>query len=298
MRITQSMIANNALKNIRNSMLRREELSEQISTGKKINKPSDDPEKAGKASYFMSRNRLLNSYIDDIKNTRSVLVYYDTALQEMQNVNHRIKELTVQTANGTQTIEDRHHIALELKQLKEHLYKLANTQIGGKYIFGGAKTDIPPVRKENSKVVINTPQEANIRAKLPIENINVEYGVTVYDVFKTDTGETVFGILDRLIDSVEEGKNDNIERDLGSLDSILNNVNSNLARIGSVDNMLESMEKRFENVVDNNNDIVNDLVGTDLPKALSDLSLEQTTLQAALKTTAQILPQSLVDFIR
>lgn len=298
MRITQSMIANNALKNIRNSMLRREELSEQISTGKKINKPSDDPEKAGKASYFMSRNRLLNSYIDDIKNTRSVLVYYDTALQEMQNVNHRIKELTVQAANGTQTIEDRHHIALELKQLKEHLYKLANTQIGGKYIFGGAKTDIPPVRKENNKVVINTPQEANIRAKLPIENINVEYGVTVYDVFKTDTGETVFGILDRLIDSVEEGKNDNIERDLGSLDSILNNVNSNLARIGSVDNMLESMEKRFENVVNNNNDIVNDLVGTDLPKALSDLSLEQTTLQAALKTTAQILPQSLVDFIR
>ena len=298
MRVTQSMIANNAINNIRNSLLRREELSEEISTGKKINKPSDDPVNAGKSSYLMSRNRLLNGYIEDIKNTRSVLVYYDTALQEMQNVNHRIKELAVQAANDTQTVEDRHHIALELKQLKEHLYKLANTQIGGKYIFGGAKTNVPPVRKENETVVINTPQEANIRAKLPVEHIDIEYGVTVYDVFKTDSGETVFGILDRLIDSAESGNDDDIERDLGSLDSILNKVNANLARVGSVDNMLESMEKRFEKVVDNNTDIINNLVGTDLPKALSDLSLEQTTLQAALKTTAQILPQSLVDFIR
>ncbi|NUU99444.1 hypothetical protein XO12_04815 [Marinitoga sp. 1154] len=298
MRITQSMIANNALKNIRNSYIRREELSEQISTGKTVNRPSDDPTKAGKSSYLMSRNRLLNEYIDDIKNTRSVLVYYDTALQEMQNVNHRIKELTVQAANDTQTVEDRNHIALELKQLKEHLYKLANTQIGGKYIFGGAKTNVPPVRKENESVVINIPQEANIRAKLPIEHIDIEYGVTVYDVFKTDSGETVFGILDRLINSVEKGNNDDIERDLGSLDNILNKVNANLARVGSVDNMLESMKNRFEKVVDNNTDIINELIGTDLPKALSDLSLEQTTLQAALKTTAQILPQSLVDFIR
>ncbi|GAB6188794.1 flagellar hook-associated protein FlgL [Marinitoga arctica] len=298
MRITQSMIANNALKNIRNSMLKREELSEQITTGKRIKKPSDDPVNAGKSSYLMSRNRLLNEYIEDIKNTRSVMVYYDTALQEMQNVNHRIKELTIQAANDTQTIEDKHHIALELKQLKEHLYKLANTQIGGKYIFGGAKTNVPPVEKENESIIINTPQEANIRARLPIEHIDIEYGVTVYDVFKTDSGETVFGILDRLINSVENGTDDDIERDLGSLDNILNKVNVNLARVGSVDNMLESMEKRFEKVIDNNTDIINELVGTDLTKALSDLSLEQTTLQAALKTTAQILPQSLVDFIR
>ncbi|WP_129408920.1 flagellar hook-associated protein FlgL [Marinitoga lauensis] len=261
MRVTQSMIANNAINNIRNSLLRREELSEEISTGKKINKPSDDPVNAGKSSYLMSRNRLLNGYIEDIKNTRSVLVYYDTALQEMQNVNHRIKELAVQAANDTQTVEDRHHIALELKQLKEHLYKLANTQIGGKYIFGGAKTNVPPVRKENETVVINTPQEANIRAKLPVEHIDIEYGVTVYDVFKTDSGETVFGILDRLIDSAESGNDDDIERDLGSLDSVLNKVNANLARVGSVDNMLESMEKRFEKVVDNNTDIINNLVG-------------------------------------
>lgn len=298
MRITQSMIANNALKNIRNSMLKREELSEQITTGKKINKPSDDPSNAGKSSYLMSRNRILNGYIEDIKGTRSVLKYYDNALQEMQTINHRIKELTVQAADDTKTVEDRHHIALELEQLKDHLFKLANTQIGGKYIFGGAKTDIPPVRKENESVIINTPQEANVRAKLPLENIEVEYGVTVYDVFKTDTGETAFGILERLINSVESGDTDSIERDLGSLDSILNNVNANLARVGSVDNMLESMEKRFENVIDNNTDIINDLVGTDLTKAISDLTLEQTALQAALKTTAQILPQSLVDFIR
>jgi len=298
MRITQGMIANNALKNIRNSMLKREELSEQITTGKKINKPSDDPSNAGKSSYLMSRNRILNGYIEDIKGTRSVLKYYDTALQEMQTINHRIKELTVQAADDTKTVEDRHHIALELEQLKDHLFKLANTQIGGKYILGGAKTDIPPVRKENESVIINTPQEANVRAKLPLENIEIEYGVTVYDVFKTDTGETAFGILERLISSVESGDTDSIERDLGSLDSILNNVNANLARIGSVDNMLESMEKRFENVIDNNTDIINDLVGTDLTKAISDLTLEQTALQAALKTTAQILPQSLVDFIR
>ncbi|NUU98274.1 flagellar hook-associated protein FlgL [Marinitoga sp. 1138] len=301
MRITQSMIANRALNDIRNSMLKREELSEQLSTGKRVRKPSDDPVAAGKSSYLMGRNRVLNEYIDNIKNTRSVLVYYDTALQEMQDVNHRIKELTVKAANDTQTLEDRQHIAEELKQLKDHLYKIANTQINGKYIFGGAKTDLPPVRKDNNKIIINTPREANVRAKLPLEHVEIEYGVTVYDVFRTDSGETVFGILDRLIDSVEnadKNSDENIERDLGSLDEILNKVNANLARVGSTDNMLESMEKRFERVVDNNTDIINELIGTDMTKAFSDFTLEQNILQAALKTTAQILPQSLVDFIR
>ncbi|MDQ7861645.1 flagellar hook-associated protein FlgL [Peribacillus frigoritolerans] len=140
MRVTQSMLTNNMLSNLSSSYEKMSKLQEQVSSQKKFSKPSDNPVAAMMGMGYRTNLNQIGQYQNNIAEATNWIDSTDDAITESVSAMQRIRELTVQGSNGTYEGEQLKTITEEIKQLKEHLITLGDTQIGGKYIFNGQDT--------------------------------------------------------------------------------------------------------------------------------------------------------------
>lgn len=149
MRITNKMMTNNVLHNINNNKNLLSTLENQYSTGKKIQKPSDDPIVAVRALKLRTNLSELNQYVE--KNIPDALSWMDTTESSLNVVNEILRQMNTycnQGANDTLTAENRNSIVENLEQLKQHIYQEGNSNYAGRYVFSGYKTDTPLVFNE------------------------------------------------------------------------------------------------------------------------------------------------------
>ena len=112
----------------------------QMTEGKQILKPSDAPDKSAQISRLKSAIDRQESYVSTIKQVRDKLSQQESALKGATEVMYRLKELSVQAANDTYSAADRKSIAIEVKELRNQMLSLANTQdVNGNFIFSGTR---------------------------------------------------------------------------------------------------------------------------------------------------------------
>jgi flagellar hook-associated protein 3 FlgL len=120
----------------------------QISSGKRIMTPADDPAASVRLIDLDQVTKQTEQYQDNIVMARQRLSLEEANLDDVVNVLNRIKTLTVQGLNDTYSQVDRAAIASELDQLNENLLGLANTKnANGEYIFAGYSTDTKPYQE-------------------------------------------------------------------------------------------------------------------------------------------------------
>lgn len=149
MRITNKMMTNNVLHNINNNKNLLSTLENQYSTGKKIQKPSDDPIIAVRALKLRTNLSELTQYVE--KNIPDALSWMDTTESSLNVVNEILRQMNTycnQGANDPLTAENRKSIVENLEQLKQHIYQEGNSNYAGRYVFSGYKTDTPLVFNE------------------------------------------------------------------------------------------------------------------------------------------------------
>ena len=142
MRVTNHMVTSSSLRNMQKSMQRVSKLNEQITTGKKISAPSEDPVIAIRALKLRTTCDQLEQYKN--KNIKDALSWLDTTQSSIQNVHDRLKSIygyCVQGAHDTFSTDDRNKIINELKSLKEGIYSEGGTTYAGRYLFSGYKTE-------------------------------------------------------------------------------------------------------------------------------------------------------------
>lgn len=142
MRITNQMVNNNLLKNINRHQVDMDEVQNQISTGQKIRRPSDDPGLATNQIAFRSRLYELNQYQKNMDDSKSRLDMIDGNLDRVTDILQRLRELTVQAANGTyqgdKGFELDVAIGKEVDELLKGLVEIANGRDAtGQPLFGG-----------------------------------------------------------------------------------------------------------------------------------------------------------------
>lgn len=137
-RITNNIMVNTLKRNMNINMLNLDKLQYQLATGRKINRPSDNP--AGLVRSLRLRSDLVKNeqYLANIKNGINFMDTTDSAMDNINKVLQRIRELTVQGANGTNDVDARQSITEEINQLNDQLKVIANTTYGSKYIFSGS----------------------------------------------------------------------------------------------------------------------------------------------------------------
>ncbi len=142
MRITNKMMTNNVLYNINSNKNSLSKLEEQYSTGKKIQRPSDDPIIATRALKLRTNLTELNQYYE--RNIPDALAWMDiteSALNEANDILTKIHTYCVNGATDTLTENDRNSIAVNLAQFRDQIFQEGNTNYAGRYVFSGYKTD-------------------------------------------------------------------------------------------------------------------------------------------------------------
>src|SRR5699024_11143567 len=159
MRITQSMMQDNLLRQIFNSQAQMDKYLTQITTGKKIRRPSEDPVVAMKGISYRTEVAEVEQYRRNASEIWTWMDHSDDVLDKASKAMQRIEELAIQAANDTYTPNERRSIQEEVKALRDQLVELANTQVHGKYIFNGTHTDIPRIIEEDGEFTVNPEAE-------------------------------------------------------------------------------------------------------------------------------------------
>lgn len=140
MRVTNSMLVSNMMRNLNNNLRRLDKYQNQQATGKKIRYASDDPVVASRALKLRTDLSELEQYQKNTNDALSWLEVTETAVADIGDVLQRARELAVR-ANGVTTVEDKQKISAEMEQLKKQLISSGNTTYAGRYIFSGYNTD-------------------------------------------------------------------------------------------------------------------------------------------------------------
>lgn len=142
MRVTNQMVTSGSLRNMQKSMQRVDQLNNQVTTGKKIAAPSEDPVIAIRALKLRTTVDQLDQYKN--KNIQDALSWLDTTQTSIQNVYDRLQDVYYYCEQGAQDTfqsKDRHTIVQELQELKDAIYREGGTTYAGRYLFSGYKTE-------------------------------------------------------------------------------------------------------------------------------------------------------------
>jgi len=317
-RITSSLMSNQALNYLGKNLSLLTSMQEKISSGQNINKPSDDP--IGLTRILDLSNTLKTDarYSNNIQDAISEVNTADTVINNMVELVQRAQELATQGANFTNNQDGRNAIALEIDQLINQMVQLGNTDISGKYLFGGFRTDIPPFSRTGDDISYNgTPPTESWQRSVDISrgvqittNINGDdllgqVGVTAAGPPLPSTYSAAsHGVFKTLIDlklSLQASGDPNqlteIRNRLDELTTDLNTVLSKQAIIGSASNRLEVTQGRLDerkSVLTKQYASIQDI---DMAKTIADLNQQQNVFQASLTVTGRLLQTSLLNYL-
>ncbi len=174
MRITNHMVTSSSLRNMQKSMQRVSTLNEQVTTGKKISAPSEDPVVAIRALKLRTTCDQLDQYKN--KNVKDALNWLDTTQTSIQNIYDRLDDVYVyceQGATDTYQTKDRNTIISELYALKDAIYSEGGTTYAGRYLFSGYKTETNLIFQDEAAkkgLSYNITEDIN-PAKIEVKNV-------------------------------------------------------------------------------------------------------------------------------
>lgn len=173
MRITNSMMTNNILLSLNNNRKTMADYETQLATGKRIQKPSDDPIVAARALKFRTNLSEIDQYKTNTNDALSWLSVTEQAVSNTTSILQRIHELSVQSSSGTLSTTNRVNAIEEIEQLRDQIVSEGNVSYAGRYVFTGFQT--------NSSLVFN-------------ETTTDSY--TISETFSADDIETVKKVFD------------------------------------------------------------------------------------------------------
>ncbi|MDP4088225.1 MAG: flagellar hook-associated protein FlgL, partial [Bacillota bacterium] len=144
MRVTNKMLSNNFLRDMNNNLENMQTLQQQMSSGKEIRKPSDNPFKAARAMQLNTDINANKQYNENISDTVNWLDTTDTALGQAGNVLQRVRELLVSSGNAAYGPDEKTAIKDEINEKVGELSQILNTNFDGKYVFGGTRGTTKP----------------------------------------------------------------------------------------------------------------------------------------------------------
>jgi flagellar hook-associated protein 3 FlgL len=304
MRLSNQMMQRNTLHELNSVANRLRETQLKMASGKEINRPSDDP--FGTTRSLTGRRDVeelgqLNRNVDDALAWQGVT---DVALARVTDVVQRARELLVQGASDSNGPKEREAIAKEIDQLAETAKTEANGAYGGRYIFSGTETNTKPYNVGGTDAY-NGDGGNIVRTIGP--GVSVPVNAHGADFLGGDPAVTQpDGLLLTNLRDIASHLRGGTPADAGALrgadlqalDRNLDNLNAIRATVGATTNRLETAMLRIRELEETSTTALSEIEGADMAKTLTDFSLQQAVYQSALKTGANIVQSSLLDFIR
>lgn len=312
MRISTLMMYQQTMGGITNSQSSWLKYGEQMSTGLRVNRPSDDPIAASQAvvlsqaqaqtAQFASARSFATQRISQETNTLSSVT---TAIQTAQ-------EKIVYAGNGTLSDDDRASLATDLQGIRDQLMNLANSQDGnGRYMFAGYKTDSAPFDSTTGDYAggtTNVEQQVDSSRSMVIGHTGDKiFDAVTPNAVKNPDGslpeKNLFKLLDSAIAALKTPVADNdaaqataqatIDETNRGLRNSLNNVLSVQAEVGTQLNELDKLNALGDDRKLSQTQQMSDLVNVDWNATISNYTMQQAALQASYKAFTDMQGMSL-----
>ncbi|WP_040211191.1 flagellar hook-associated protein FlgL [Clostridium polynesiense] len=322
MRVTNKMLSNNFLRDMRNNLGNMKILQGQLTSGKEIRRPSDNPFKVARAMMLHTDINTNKQYNDNIKDTINWLDTTDTALNQAGNVLQRVRELMISSGNAAYGTNERSAIKDEINEKVGELAQILNTNFDGKYVFAGSRGTAKPLGTDkvqgNTELFLSdreglrltSDSEAEMLAKkLSVEisqGVTMEYNITAAELLKfTDEKgkeinlSEVFKNITTHLDSADtQESNKLVGEDLENITSAIGNLLKIRAEVGAKQNRMDSAKEKNEDESYNMTEILSQTEDIDITEKVMEYTTAQTVYMASLQTSAKVIQPSLIDYIR
>jgi len=302
-RITQQMTSQTMLADINQALDQIDNTQQELSTGKRINQPSDDPYGTSLALQLGNQISDLNSYANNVTDGTGWTQAGNTALSDITNAVQRVRELTVEAANGTQSKSDMQATAAEVNQLIDEIKQDANTQYNGQYVFSGSATGTQPYQSGASDSYAGNTgtvtREIGPNTPLTISaNLSGVLGTGQSTPGQPAGDGLLLNTLRNIADDMQSGNGGSLSaNDLKALDSNLNSLTGLTAAVGGISDRLQMASSRIQSLQASDTQALSNTQDADMAKTEISFSTEQAALTAALQAGAHIVQQSLMNFL-
>ena len=279
----------------------------QLSTSKQINNPSDAPDQAATITRLKSAIDRQNSYMATINSVKDKLSQQETAASNATDVLTRLKELTVQAANDTYSAADRKSMDLEVKQLRDQLLSLANTQdVNGNFIFSGSRVGKQAfATDDNGKLVYQGDQTVSSTGVGDQSAVDINRsGTNPFDkIVRVDASNKkvavgFFQVIDDLSAALQSNDAGSIKRAVGEIGTMQQGLSDSLASIGAATNKIDNQASLANENVLRMKSTLSQVEDTDYTKAIADMNKDMLALQAAQSSFAKVSQLNLFDYIK
>ncbi len=294
-RVTQSMLTDRSLSHLQGSLTRLAEIQEHLSTGRVLNRPSDNPADAATAMRLRSGISAEQQYARNAQDGLGWLNTIDSTLQGTNNQLRRARDLALQGANGATGPAAREALAAEVDQIRAGLVSAANTNYLGRPVFGG--TTAGTAAYADAAGVATYAGDGYPVNRTVAEGVAVDVQLDGRAAFGAD-GDNVFDHLTALAAALRSGDVAAVSSSIDVIAADSDRVSTVLADVGTRTLRIEQAATRAADAELTLTNALSEIENTDLPQAMVALQMQEVAYQAALAATARVLQPSLVDFLR
>ncbi len=306
MKISTSQLFDNSVNQMNRQQSKIAEMQAKLASGKQIVKPSDDSEKSAVIQRLQTAIDRQSVYERSLDTAENRLASEESALMSSERILQRIRQLAVQGNTDTLSVDDKEILANEIASLREELLSLANTQdANGNYVFAGSNVQAKAFDVNADGDIIyqgdktQTSVDISDQRRLVLNRAGDEVFASVDRVVDGDTQNiSFFKVIDDFAQALATDDEDALNLGLEEISSITEGMGASIADLGSristVNNQREILEDtnlRYQDLLSNAQDL-------DYATAVTKLSAELLSLEAAQASFAKISQLSLFNYIR
>jgi flagellar hook-associated protein 3 FlgL len=288
-RVTQGLISASSLRGLQSALGRVQDVQAQLSSGKRISVPSDDPSGTASAMTLRSQQAADVQYLRNIDQVTARLNVTDTTLTSISDRLRSVRQLLVQAQNGALSTESRAALSAQAGALKGELVDLYNTTYLDRPVFGGTVA---------GQQAIDPTTGAYVGNDQPVSTRISRDATIRVDVKGTDVAaDRIAPLLDRITTDLAAG-NGIPSADFDDLDAVASTVIQALGDVGARTARIEATKANVDSQRLDLTARISENEEIDLPATIMNLQSQQVAYQSALGASAKILQTSLLDYLR
>ena len=265
-----------------------QDVQKQIATGKRIINMSDEPWTISQLHQLREETSVQSVFKDSANLANTLLAQAENGLSQSLNVMSRLKEIALQAANDTYSLDDLANMAEEVTNLKDRLTNLANTEFNGRYVFGGTAYDTAPF--DSTYTYVGSTTEVSIDVSVSAQ---VEVGFDGSDVFQGTVD--AFTAIDDFLTGLNTDDTAIIRGAISDFDDVFNQISNYITRIGAETNIADDMYEVATNIEIGLAERLTAVEDVDAAEALTRFSMLQNQYQINLQLTSKMRGMSLFE---
>ncbi len=307
MQVSTSLMFDRAIARMGVTQDRLSQTQLQLSSGKQVIKPSDAPDESATITRMKSVIERQESYLDTMNTVKDKLAQQETAAKSANDIVIRIKELAVQAANDTNSPADRQYIGIEVRELRDQLLSLANSQdVNGNYIFSGSRVAKPAFATDAGGQLLYqgdmtvSPAGVGDEREVPTNRPGVNPFGKIIRTAEDGSRQGVgfFQAIDDFAAALDANDSSAIQRAVGETGTLQESLSGSLAAIGASMNTIDNQTALTEETLLRLKGTLSKVEDVDYTEAITQMNKDMLALEAAQSSFAKISQLNLFDYIR